>query len=253
MPNVSAATHAQAARSVEAIRVASQNSGVDFSYLLQQARLESGLNPDAAAPTSSATGLFQFINQSWLATVRRHGAENGLGWAAAAIRRGDNGRLHVDDPALRRQILDLRRNPEAASAMAAAFASDNRAVLQRHVARPIENVDLYLAHFLGPGGATRFLTQHAANPDASAAELFPAAARANRSVFYDRGRPRSLDEVRERFSRRMGAAAEQPVPSGSNMLSPPNATTIASATPQQAQRASILARLAYATLAELGG
>ena len=71
-----------------AIQQAAARTGVDFSYLLGQAKIESGFNPNARARTSSATGLFQFIDQTWLATVHEHGAEHGLGWAAAAIRRG---------------------------------------------------------------------------------------------------------------------------------------------------------------------
>src|SRR6185503_19622508 len=80
-----------------AIQLASARTGVDFSYLFNQARIESGLNPNARARTSSATGLFQFIDQTWLGTVKQHGAEHGLGWAAQAIRRGADGRYYVAD------------------------------------------------------------------------------------------------------------------------------------------------------------
>ncbi len=188
-----------------AIRVAAARTGVDFDYLLNQARVESGLNPDARARTSSATGLFQFIDQSWLGTVERHGAQHGLGWAAAAIERGPGGRYTVADPDARRAIMDLRRDPAAASAMAAEFASDNHAYLAQRVERPIESVDLYLAHFLGPAGAARFLDAHARSPDAAAAPTFGAQARANRSIFFDRsGAPRSFDEIRNRFAARLG-------------------------------------------------
>lgn len=267
MPNVAALSNARTARSVDAIRRASYESGVDFNYLLQQARLESGLNPDAAARTSSATGLYQFIEQTWLGTVQRHGAEQGLGWAASAIRRGSNGRLTVDDPAMRRHILDLRRNPEVAAGMAASSAADNQAVLQRRVARPIENVDLYLAHFLGSGGASRFLTEHARDPNAAGATLFPAAARANRSIFFSGGRMRTLDEIRDNFARRMNAAGGQPAPASMpaapgwfnqpaaapGAMTPPTAIQMASATPEQARQAQMLASLAHMTLAQLGG
>ena len=47
-----------------AIARASESTGVDFDYLLAQARLESGLNPDAKARSSSATGLYQFIDST---------------------------------------------------------------------------------------------------------------------------------------------------------------------------------------------
>lgn len=188
-----------------AIRAASARTGVDFRYLFNQARVESSLDPDARARTSSATGLYQFIDQTWLATVNKHGAAHGLGWAAEAIRQGPDGRHYISDPATRRAVLDLRRQPEAAAAMAAEFASDNRAHLECRLGRPAEPVDLYLAHFLGAGGAAQFLRAHDANPDAPAARLLPAAARANRPVFYDRaGSPRTFAEIRERFAERIG-------------------------------------------------
>ena len=57
-----------------AIANASRSTGMDFDYLLGQAQLESGLNPGARAGTSSATGLYQFIEQSWLGIVKQHGA-----------------------------------------------------------------------------------------------------------------------------------------------------------------------------------
>lgn len=191
-----------------AIQLAASRTGVDFSYLLNQARMESGFNPNARARTSSATGLFQFIEQTWLGTVKRHGAEHGLGWAADAIRQGHNGHFYVSDPQLRQAILDLRREPEAASAMAGEYASDNKDYIEQRLGRAAEPVDLYLAHFLGAAGATRFLRAHDSNPDAAAAALLPAAARANRAVFYNRdGSARSFAEIRQHFAERIGGGS----------------------------------------------
>ena len=137
--------------------------------------------------------------------VKQHGADHGLGAEANAIQRGRNGRYYVADPAMRREILDLRRQPEAASAMAAEYASDNGRYLESRLGRAAEPVDLYLAHFLGAGGAARFLRAHDANPGAAAAAMLPAAARANRAVFYNRdGSARSFAEIRARFAERIG-------------------------------------------------
>ena len=191
-------------RVTAAIQLASASTGVQFGYLLNQARLESGLNPNARARTSSATGLFQFIDQTWLGMVRQHGADHGLGWAAGQIRQGPNGRYYVADPETRRQILDLRRQPEASSAMAAEYAADNGRYLEGRLGRRMEPVDLYLAHFLGAGGAARFLRAHEASPDAPAAVMLPQAARANRPVFYNRdGSMRSFAESRARFAEKI--------------------------------------------------
>ena len=241
-----------------AIQLASARTGVDFSYLFNQARIESGLNPNARARTSSATGLFQFIEQTWLGTVRKHGADHGLGWAAQAIRRGADGRYRVVDPAMRRAILDLRRQPEAASAMAGAFASDNRDYLESRLGRSAEPVDLYLAHFLGPAGAAGFLRAHDANPNRAAASVVPAAARANRWVFYNRdGSPRSLAQIRERFAARIGGGATPPAtrPAGNPLLEAPvrTASLYTEPGPPAAGPSPRYARLAYLMLAQLGG
>ena len=189
--------------------MASRRTGVDFSYLLGQAKIESSLNPTARATTSSATGLYQFIDQSWLAVIDKHGSEYGLGWASDAISQGSNGRYHVSDPQLRQQILDLRKHPETASVMAAQHAADNKAYLESKLGREAEPVDLYLAHFLGVGGATKFLSVHDRAPGASAASLFPSAARANRSIFYDRsGNARSFSEIRDRFAAKLQKSSD---------------------------------------------
>lgn len=247
-----------------AIHRASARTGMDFSYLLNQAQVESGLDPAARARTSSATGLFQFIEQTWLGTVRKHGAAHGLGWAAEAIQRRPDGRYGVSDPALRRAILDLRSDPEAASVMAAEFAGDNQAALEATLGRGAEPVDLYLAHFLGAGGAARFLRAHDADPGAPAAPLLPEAARANRPIFFDRqGAPRSFAEIRDRFAARMGGSPAplpgprldaRPALEGGGFV-PLRMAALGSgaAVPAQPLPPPQYARLAYLMLAELGG
>ena len=189
-----------AAPVLDAVQNASVRSGIDFDYLFDVARVESAYNPAAKASTSSARGLYQFTKQTWLATLDRHGANHGLAWAADAIGRDASGRLSVADPALRQQIFDLRDDPAASSNMAAALTGDNRAYLESRIGRSAEPVDLYLAHFLGSGGAAKFLTALAADPDHPGASMMPEAAAANRSVFYaGDGSMRSLAEIRERF------------------------------------------------------
>lgn len=194
----------------QAIALASQRTGVDFNYLLGQAQVESGLNAGAAARTSSARGLYQFIEQSWLGVVKAHGAEHGMGWASSAIQQTASGRFTVSDPQLRQQILNLRHDPTAASLMAAEHAADNQAAIEQSTGRAATGTDLYMAHFLGLGGARKFLSAMESAPDRSGAALFPAAARANRGVFYTaEGRARSLSEIYDRFSAKLdkGAAA----------------------------------------------
>lgn len=193
-----------------AIELASRRTGVDFNYLLGQAQVESGMRIDARARTSSATGLYQFIEQSWLGVVKRHGAEHGIGWAADAIRQGPGGRYTVSDPGMRKAILDLRTNPQVASLMAAEHAADNKLTLENSLGREMGGTDLYMAHFLGVGGARQFLSAMESSPDRTAASMFPAAARANRSIFYaPGGQPRTLADIYQRFGDKLdrGAAA----------------------------------------------
>ena len=192
-----------------AIAFASQRTGVDFDYLLGQAKVESGLNATARAASSSATGLYQFIESSWLAVVKKHGAEHGMGWAADAIGQTSSGRYTVSSPAMRQQILSLRNDPAAASLMAASHASDNGQAISQALGRDANGTDLYMAHFLGLGGATKFLSAMESNPEASGAALFPAAARANRGVFYNNdGSARSLGAIYRRFADKLGQAAD---------------------------------------------
>ncbi|WP_374944080.1 lytic transglycosylase domain-containing protein [Sphingomonas sp.] len=191
------------ARVQSAIVAASSRTGVDFNYLLGQAKLESGLRANAKAARSSASGLYQFIESSWLAVVKKHGAEHGLGWAADAIGPGNR----VVDASTRQAILALRNDPAAASLMAAEHASDNKDALQATLGRDATGTDLYMAHFLGLGGAKKFLTKMAASPNASGAALFPQAASANKGVFYAKnGQPRSLTQIYDRFADKLAGS-----------------------------------------------
>lgn len=197
-----------------AIGRAAQRTGVDFSYLLNQAKSESGLNPNARATTSSASGLFQFIDQSWLGVVKQHGAKHGLGWAADAIERTAGGRWTVNDSRMRHAVFALRNQPEPAALMAAEYASDNAAGLSQALGRPANQTDLYFGHFLGLAGATRYLKAHQADPNAAAASLFPREAAVNRSLFYTRaGEARSLDALYALMGRKIsgGTGGAAPV------------------------------------------
>ncbi|HMO67525.1 MAG TPA: lytic transglycosylase domain-containing protein, partial [Novosphingobium sp.] len=186
-----------------AIARAASRTGVDFDYLLAQAKIESSLDPSARARTSSAAGLYQFTQGTWLRTLERHGAAHGIDWADAAI---DNGR--VVDPALRSQIMALRHDPDMAALMAGELANDNRAALTGVLGREPDAAELYLAHFLGAAGAGQFLSALESNPGMSAASLMPRAAAANRAIFYEgNGAPRSvagmMDLIRGKVARAM--------------------------------------------------
>lgn len=184
-----------------AIRQAAEVTGVDFDFLLRTAKRESSLNPAAKARSSSAAGLFQFVEQTWLAMVKKHGAKHGYARQAEAIGRGPDGRLRVEDAEQRRAVLDLRYDAKAASVMAGELASDHAAYLRGRVGRAPTEGELYAAHFLGPAGAAKLIEARGRTPDASAAKLFPAAAAANRTIFYEGGRSASVAEVYAELTR----------------------------------------------------
>jgi len=196
----------------QAIASAAQQTGVDFGFLIAQAQVESAMNPDARARTSSATGLYQFIDSTWLGTMQRHGGRFGLGDVASQIALTPGGTAQVADPAARAEILALRSDPQIASLMAAGLAEDNRAYLTPILGREPDHSELYLAHFLGAGGAGRFLSAMAVNPNQSAASLFSRPAAANRPVFFESdGSARSLAGVMNYLSGKLeNARSEAP-------------------------------------------
>ncbi|MEQ1931278.1 MAG: transglycosylase SLT domain-containing protein [Parvularculaceae bacterium] len=192
-----------AAAVAAALKRASAATGSSFELLYNMARRESSLDPTAKASTSSAAGLFQFIEQTWLGAVKSYGGKHGLAEAAAAIEQGADGRFKVSDATRRAGILDLRYNAEHAAALAGELVQENRASLQKRLGRDPSSAELYAAHFLGAAGAAKLLE---APSETSAATLLPNAAAANKPVFYANGRARTVAEVMASIERSMGSA-----------------------------------------------
>ena len=118
-----------------AIRDAAHSTGASFEYLLTAARMESNLNPAAQATTSSAKGLYQFIDQSWLATLKTAGPAHGYGQDADAITQTADGRYEVADPTMRDAIMRLRNDRAVSATMAGAFTQTNAAQLATAIGR----------------------------------------------------------------------------------------------------------------------
>lgn len=187
------------------IQRAAQNNQQDFNYMLAQARIESGLNPEAKAKTSSAAGLYQFTSGTWMDLVKRHGDKVGLHESALSLR---NGNISSSDKS---DLLAKRHDPALSSELAARFAIENAQTLQRSGHEKVGATELYIAHFLGPQGANTFLTGLKTKPDAPAAPALPQAASANAQVFYSAGKARSYADIFSQFQKKFGgdASAEQ--------------------------------------------
>ena len=192
------------------LNTAGERSGVDFDYLLQTAVRESSLNPKAKAQTSSATGLFQFIESTWLEVMKSDGPRLGYQKYADAITTDSDGDYVVADKSLRQEILKLREDPQVAADLAAAFTRNNGAYLHQRFGRMPSPGELYIAHFLGARGAEKMFVAGLDNPDQIAAKLFPKQARANPSIFYDSDGARTIREVYRALVAKHGAAGAPP-------------------------------------------
>ncbi len=208
-----------------AIERASQATGVDFSFLLGTAKRESGYNPAAHAKTSSAAGLFQFVDQTWLATLKRHGSKYGYARYADLIGQGSDGRYYVSGAEARQAVMDLRLDPHAAALMAGELATDHASYLRGRMGRDPTAGELYAAHVLGPQGSARLIEAVQRSPGLPASQLFPEAAAANHPIFYRDGRPASVTQVYDTLTR----GANAPVPAAAPPTSEPGFVEYASA------------------------
>ena len=190
----------------ETVVRAAQVTNVDPAYMMALADKESSLLPDTKNRASSAEGLFQFLESTWLEVFRRYGSNHGYASEAEAIRI-IQGRPVVSDSKQREAILSLRSDPYLSALMAGEMINAHREILAGTVARDPSLSELYTAHFLGVTGARRLLDLLDDQPDRSAPAVFPQAARANRSLFFDaeeetgaRPKPLSVSEVKARIS-----------------------------------------------------
>jgi len=152
------------------------------SYMAATAMIESGGRADARATTSSAGGMFQFLDSTWKQLTKEMGKDYSL---------------------------QDKFDPKKAAEVMAYFTEKQRKQLEKGTGRRASNTDLYMAHFLGAGGATQFLNAMAQDPNAIAADLDPRAARANRNIYYDGNRARTLGEVYALMDKKMSTATAQ--------------------------------------------
>jgi hypothetical protein len=185
---------------VHSILRAAHVTGVDPVYMMTLADVESSLSPEAKAPTSSAQGLFQFIDRTWLEIVYLHAADYGFDAAAAAIKIVDGDPVVSDKD--REWIMNLRTDPYFSALMAGELIKDVERALFTQGERELAEAELYLAHFLGATSAVRFLEVLDQDPNMKASKLFPKAARANAGLFMEgKGRKRRPVSVAELYNK----------------------------------------------------
>lgn len=199
---------------VQTIVKAAQAVQTDPVLLMAVADKESSFITAVQAKTSSATGLYQFIERTWLGVIRDFGGKHGLAQEAALVTNDANDKPVITDPAERARVLDMRRDPYLSALMAGEMLKRDAAVISQRIGRELTLGEIYLAHFLGPDDAGDFLDKVVNKPAAAAAALLPGPARANRSIFFaanryvGRGRHRkpmslSVAEVHEKFEAMM--------------------------------------------------
>lgn len=197
---------------VETILKAAQKTETDPVLLMAIADKESSFSVGVEARTSSATGLYQFIDRTWLLVVRDFGAKHGLAREAEAIGWEDDEPV-VADSAERKRILALRRDPYLSAVLAAEMLKRDAARIGERIGRELSHGETYIAHFLGPDDAELFLSKMVDEPKAAAAKLLPKPARANRPIFFARSgrkaRGLSVAEVHEKFEAMMGKRSDR--------------------------------------------
>ena len=195
---------------VERVVQAAKSTEMDPALLMAIADKESSFSSSAKASTSSASGLFQFVDATWLKALKTFGWRYGHAEEAKAIEGSDELRV---SPHKRAQILNLRNDPYLSAALAAEMLKKDGAKISEELGRSLTAGETYLIHFLGPEDAARFMKKMDEAPHTSAAELLPRPARANKPIFYEQqGRKmktRSVGEVHEAFEHMMGARANR--------------------------------------------
>lgn len=164
----------------EMIKEVAKSTGVDENLLLTVAMMESSMNPQAGASTSSAKGLYQFINSTWKAELKKHANTYGIPATAGPF------------------------DPVANALLGAEYLRSGAKTVEQAMPDGVKAgpADLYLAHFLGPGGASKFLRNLYKMPDRIAAEDFIKPAAANPGVFTDKGRPLTYRAIHEKLQRK---------------------------------------------------
>ena len=201
----SSAQRLQPAPEIEAaIERGAEVTGVSPDYLRRTAIAESGLRPAVSAEASSARGLYQFLEGTWLATVHRYGSGLGLSRAASAIEIDASGHARVRDPAARAAILALRADPLVSTAVAGMLTRENADRLSASGLSADDAGSLYAAHVLGAHGAVVLYKRLLHGPQDQAIRIFTAAASSNPALFQAGGHSLSVGGLAQVLQQKVG-------------------------------------------------
>ncbi len=177
------------------LNAAGDRSDVDFDYLLKTAERESSLNPQAKAASSSATGLFQFLDTTWLQVMKSEGAAPRLPGLCRRHHPERQRRLRHQGSQGPRRGAEAAREPDGRRRHGRRLHQEQWRLSQGKIRPHAEpRRALYRAFPRAPGGRED-VRRRAEKPDQVAAQLFPQAATANPTIFYDHGRARTIREV----------------------------------------------------------
>ena len=177
---------------LDALQVAQKEAQADPSLLLAIAYKESSFDPKARNRLSSARGLLQFTETTWLEMVRDFGPQHGLSVYAAALNTDRDGRITSHSPQMWAAILRLRDKPRLSAIMAAERIRWKGRTLAAQLGRDLSAADLYVLYLLGPDGAYRFLAALELNPTASSVGIIGASARPNAGLFIHAGHAQTV-------------------------------------------------------------
>lgn len=150
-----------------AITEAAAKTGVSEDYLIRLAGKESSFNLTARPPidrktgkrASTAAGAFQFLDGTWENTTKAYGGKYGI------------------------TAQTSRFDARASAMMAAEFTKENQTALRKFLKRDPTPGELYMAHFMGAGGATQLLAAYKKNPNGAWEDKFSEQAAANDRIF----------------------------------------------------------------------
>jgi len=187
-------------------------------FLRKVAQVESGGNPAAKNPTSSATGLYQFTDSTWKGVVNQLGLKYNL---------------------------EDRKDPKKADLVMREFTRLNESYIKPVVGRELNDADRHLGHFLGAGGARTFFKGYNAEPNAPVSSvLSPGAIKANKSVVYNKdGSLKTIGQLYDWASAKMNikvgsttTALAEPVV---DLYTPPDTTQNLSSLPDTEEKPTL--------------